>query len=181
MKLFLSACLLILSITGLAQTFPKKYVDSLTAVALARKNNDPVKLNRDSVLHLLFKANSPADRISMFYDIVLGYDELTPEKSLYYHRLILDSARKNNDKVLEAAVLAELGFITARNGSTAEGLKMIYASLEKAEKTGNAQAIGIAYNNLGNCYPQNRELSRKYYELALDFFPEGERLRFCYL
>jgi hypothetical protein len=122
MKKIFSGCLLLLSILGMAQTFPKAYVDSLTAVALARKNNNPIKLNRDSVLHLLFKTASPAARIRMFYDIVANYDELTPEQSLYYHRLILDSARKNNDKVLEAAVLAELGFITSRNGSTAEGL-----------------------------------------------------------
>jgi len=179
MKKIFSGCLLLLSTFGMAQTFPKAYVDSLTSVALARKSNNPIKLNRDSVLQLLFKASSPADRIGMFYDIVANYDELTPEQSLYYHRLILDSARKNNDKVLEASVLAELGFITSRNGRTADGLKMIYASLEKAEKTGNAQAIGIAYNNLGNCYPQNLELSRKYYELALDFSRKGNDYAFA--
>ncbi len=174
MKKILSIGLLLLSVSGMAQTFPKAYIDSLTSVALARKNNDPITLNRDSVLQLLFKATLPADRIRMFYDIVGNYDELTPEQALYYHQLILDSTRKNKDKVLEAAVLAELGFITSRNGKTAEGLKMIYQSLEKAEETGNAQAIGIAYNNLGNCYPNNIQLSKEYYNKALTFSRKGK-------
>ena len=181
MKYFLIACFLILSVSGMAQTFPKKYVDSLTAVALARKSTNPVRLNRDSVLQLLFKAPSPAARIGMFYDIVVNYDDLRPERSLYYHKLILDRARKGGDKVLEAAVQAELGFIICQNGNTSDGLKMIYESLEKAEATGNAQAIGIAYNNLGNCYPNNLQLSKQYMTKALEYARSGgDHLFTCY-
>ncbi|MEJ7674895.1 MAG: hypothetical protein WKF59_19905 [Chitinophagaceae bacterium] len=40
---------------------------------------------------------------------------------------------KRKDKVLEAVVMAELGYITSRNGNTGGGLKMIYQSLEQAE------------------------------------------------
>ncbi|MEO7444513.1 MAG: ATP-binding protein [Ferruginibacter sp.] len=157
----------------MAQIFPKKYVDSLTAVALSRKTNHPLLLNRDSVLHLLWLSPQPAQRIAMFYDIVAYSDELSPEQSLYYHTLILDGARKRNDKVLEASVLAEVGYITAKNGNTAGGLKMVYESLEKAEATGNAQAIGIAYNNLGNCYPNNPTLSKEYMTKSLQYARKG--------
>ncbi len=167
MKPFFIFCFLILSVTGRSQTFPKKLVDSLTAVALSHKCNHPLVLNRDSVLQLLWKAPLPADRIDMFYSIVAHYDELTPARSLYFHQLILQGAQNRNDLVLEAAVMAELGYITTINGNTTEGLKMIYQSLEKAEATGNAQAIGIAYNNLGNCYPNNKQLSREYWTKAL--------------
>ena len=124
MKHFFAACFLLLSVTGIAQTFPKKYVDSLTAVALARKSTHPLLLNRDSALQALWKAKDPADRIAMFYDIADYSDELSPERSLYYHRLILEGAQKRGDKVLEAAVMAELGYIISMNGNTAGGLKL---------------------------------------------------------
>ena len=173
MKYFLSVCFLLLSISGSAQTFPKKYVDSLTSVALSKKSSHPLKLNRNSALQKLWQSTSPADRIAIFYDIVAYSDELTPEKSLYYHQLILKEAKKRGDKVLEASVLAELGFITSMNGNTSQGLKMLYKSLKLAENTGNAQAIGIAYNNLGNCYPNNAQLSREYFTKALEYSRKG--------
>ncbi len=173
MKYFFSFCFLLMTIIGMAQTFPKKTVDSLTAIALSQKNNHPLQLNRDSVLVLLWKSNSAAERIAMFYDIADNSDELTPERSLYYHKLILDGARKRGDKVLEAAVMAELGYINCMNGNTAGGLKMIYESLQQAEATGNAQAIGIAYNNLGNCYPNNLQMSKDYMSKALEYSRKG--------
>ena len=173
MKHFFAACFLLLSVSAIAQTFPKKYVDSLTTVALARKSTHPLLLNRDSALQVIWKEKEPANRIAMFYHIVDYSDELTPEKSLYYHRLILEGAQKRGDKVLEAAVMAELGYIISMNGNTAGGLKIIYESLEKAEATGNAQAIGIAYNNLGNCYPNNPKLAREYMTNALAYARKG--------
>ena len=181
MEHFFAALFLLLSVTGYTQSFPKKYVDSLTQVVLARKSTHPLLLNRDSALQALWKAKELADQIAMFYDIVALSDELTPEKSLYYHRLILQGAQKRGDKVLEAAVMAELGFIVSRNGNTAGGLKIIYESLEKAETTGNAQAIGIAYNNLGNCYPNNPKLAREYMTKALAYARKGNDYLFaCY-
>jgi two-component system, NtrC family, sensor kinase len=173
MKQFLSVCLLVVSAACLAQTLPKKYVDSLTTVALSKKSTHPLILNRDSTLQSLWKAAEPADRIAMFYNIVAYSDQIAPEKSLYYHQLILEGAKKRGDKVLEASVLAELGYINCINGNTAGGLKMIYESLEKAEATGNAQAIGIAYNNLGNCYPNNLQLQREYMSKSLVYSRKG--------
>jgi two-component system NtrC family sensor kinase len=173
MKKIVVFCFLLLTISGTSQTFPKKYVDSLTTVALSKKSTHPLKLNRDKALQELWLASKPADRIAIFYDIVAYSDELTPERSLYYHKLILWGAQKRGDKVLEASVLAELGFITSRNGNTAEGLKMLYKALKLAENTGNAQAIGIAYNNLGNCYPNNLQLSKNYMTKALEYSRKG--------
>jgi len=181
MKQFFFFWLLLTSIVSSAQHFPKKYVDSLTAVALSKKSNHPLVLNRDSLLNLLWLSPEPAQRIAIFYDIVANYDELTPDKSLYYHQHILEGAQKRKDKVLEAVVMAELGYITSRNGNTAEGLKMIYRSLEQAEATGNAQAIGIAYNNLGHCYPNNPKMSRDYMTKALEYARKGNDFLFaCY-
>ena len=173
MKQLFSTCFLLLSITCMAQTFPKNYVDSLTAVALSTKSYYPLVLNRDSVLKLMWQPHSSADRITMFYNIVENSDLLTPEQSFYYEQLILDGAQKVGDKVLEAAVLAELGYLTTQNGNTAGGLKMIYKSLELAEATGNAEAISIAYGNLGLCYPNNIKLAKEYLLKALEYSRKG--------
>ena len=100
MKQFLAACFLLITAISSAQTFPKKYVDSLTAVALSKKSNYPLVLNRDSVLKLMWQPRSSADRIAMFYNIVDNSDLLTPEQALYYHQLILKGAQEAGDKVL---------------------------------------------------------------------------------
>ncbi len=179
MKTIFTACLLFMVIWGSSQNFPKKLVDSLTSVALSKKSSHPLALNRDSALQVLWKSSSIAERIAIFYDIVTYSDELTPKQSLYYHELILEGAKKRKDKVLEASVLAELGFITSMNGNTAEGLKMLYKSLELAEATGNAQALGIVYNNLGNCYPNNLQLSKNYYTKAYENSQKGNDYLFA--
>ena len=166
MKKYLIVVFLLLSVRAISQTFPKKVVDSLTAIALSHKCNHPIRLNRDSVIARLFLATSLRDRIDMFYDLILNYDVL---RSLNYHELVVEGAQKRGDKVLEAVAMSELGYRISINGNTANGLKMMYASLEKAEATGNAQAIGIAYNNLGNCYPNNNQLSREYWTKGLEY------------
>ena len=169
MKLFLSACFLLMTAISPAQTFPKKYVDSLTAVALSMKSNYPLVLNRDSVLKLMWQPNTSADRIVMFYNIIENSDLLTPEQALYYHQLILKGAQEVGDKVLEASVMAELGYVKSHNGNTADGLKMIYKALELAEGTGNAHAISIVYGSLGLCYPSNKKLAKEYYLRSLEY------------
>ncbi len=181
MKQLFSACFLLWSITSMAQTFPKKYVDSLTAIALSTKSNYPLVLNRDSVLKLMWQPNTSADRIVMFYNITDNSDLLTPEQALYYHQLILEGARKAGDKVLEASVMAELGYVRAQNGNTADGLKMIYKALELAEATGNAQAISIVYDDLGLCYPNNKKLAKEYYLRSLEYSRKANAyLNTCY-
>ena len=172
MKQLFTIWFLFLSLACTAQSFPKKYVDSLTAIALSKKNNKPTVLNRDSVLQLLWESPSIDDRISMYYDITYNYF-ITKERSGYYSKLILENAQKSGDKVLEAVVMAELGYgISTSN--TVKGLTMVYESLKKAEATGNARAIGIAYNNLGQCYPNNLKLSKEYYLKGLEYSRKGD-------
>ncbi len=156
-------------IKGTTQTFPKKYVDSLTATVLSYKSTYPLVINRDSLLQLIREPRSSEERILLSYNIVENSDWLTPEQGLYYYNLILKEAQKLGDKVLEATILAELGYTNSQNGNTASGLKMIYKALEMAEATGNGQAIGIAYGNLGLCYPNNNKLAKEYFVKSLEY------------
>jgi len=74
MKKNFSVCFLLVAIVCISQTFPKKYVDSLTAVALSKTSTHPLKLNRDSALQRLWQTTSPKERIAMFFDILTSSD-----------------------------------------------------------------------------------------------------------
>jgi two-component system NtrC family sensor kinase len=150
-------------------------VDSLIRVALSPKNNtrNMMSPNRDSLFEQLPFAKSPTERIRLIYEII-GYGVQNSKQGLKYHYKILDWARKNNDRIIEAVVSAELGFNFYDNGENTEGLKMDFAALKMAEKTGNGQAIGIAYGNLASCYyPVNISLQKFYWQKSLPYTHAG--------
>jgi two-component system NtrC family sensor kinase len=153
----------------------KTNVDSLIKVAISAIENDKtfVPNNPDSLLKRLFVDRSPAARIRMVYDIILlDNGELNPARALYYHHKILDLAKKNHDPIVEAVITGELGYTLCQDGDAPEGLKMLFDALQLAEKTGNKQAIGTVYNNLGNCV-DNNEVSISYYKKALKYSTAG--------
>jgi signal transduction histidine kinase len=142
--------------------------DSLVKVAISLNRNDKVisPHNPDSLLRTLFVNKSPAARIRTVYDIILlDNGELDPEHALYYHHKILEMARKNHDPAVEAVITAELGYTLHQDGDFPEGLKMMFDALKLAEKTGNKQAIGIVYDNLGVC-SDNLQVAISYFRNA---------------
>ncbi len=150
-------------------------VDSLIRVALLPKNNtrNTISPNRDSLFGQLPFAKSPKERIRLIYQII-GYGVQNSKQGLKYHYKILDWARKNDDRISEAVVAAELGFNFYDNGDNTEGLKMDFAALKMAEKTGDSQAIGIAYGNLASCYyPVNISLQKFYWQKSLRYTQAG--------
>ena len=144
-------------------------VDGLVrlAISLNAKEESIIPQNPDSLLQTLFVIKSSAARIRTIYDIILlDNGELNPARALYYHHKILDQARKNNDPIVEAVITGELGFTLYQDGNAPEGLKMIFDALKLAEKTGNKQAIGTVYDNLGVC-TDNTNVSIAYLKKAL--------------
>ena len=173
MKRSLMCLLLIFYISHAAGQ--KINIDSLIKVAISLDGNDKAVIphNPDSLLRTLFVSKSPADRIKKLYDIIsLDNGELNPVQALYYHHKILDLAKENYDPVVEAVITGELGFTMYGDGDTPEGLKMIFEALKLAEKTGNKQAIGTVYDNLGVC-SENVEVSIGYYKKALQYSMAG--------
>jgi two-component system NtrC family sensor kinase len=178
-KIALSSCLLLLLGPVWAQ---KINMDSLVRVAISMNSNMKPQAapNRDSLLKQLPFIKSPAARIQRIYDLILNYGQLNPKEALYYHHKILDLTRKNNDPVGESVILSELGATVAKSGDNVEGVKIVLEALKLAEKTGNNQAIGIAYNNLGRCY-DNVDLQKRYFLKALKFSQAGnDDLFTCY-
>jgi two-component system NtrC family sensor kinase len=159
-------------------------VDSLVRVVISRSSGNDgssatILPNRDSLLNLLPSTKSPAARIKLIYDIILNNGELDPTRAFYYHRKILDLTRKNNDAIGESVIMGELGYTICQNGDIAEGLKMLYKALQLAEKTGNKQAIGTVYDNLGVCYPGNLNLQKSYFSKALKYSLAGGDIFFA--
>ena len=132
-------------------------LDSLTQIVLQQSSKfKPLATpNRDSILNQIPLSKSSSDRIKMMYDIILNSGELNSKAALYYHHKILDLSRKNNDQVSESVILSELGYTITKNGDQQEGIKIILDGLKLAQKTGNNQAIGICFDNLGVCSTNN--------------------------
>ena len=150
-------------------------VDSLIKVAISFNKKYEAGTpphNPDSLLRTLYHSKS-AERIRKVYDIILlDNGELDPAKALYYHHKILDTATKHHDDIVKAVITGELGFTLYQNGDAPAGQKMIFDALTLAEKTGNKQAIGTVYDNLGVCAEDNDE-SLTYYKKAFKYSIAG--------
>lgn len=108
--------------------------------------------NRDSLIKTIYFEKTDSARIKVIYDIIENNGMLDPKKAIYYHTAILEETKKHNDKIGEAVITTELGYTVANISSMAKGTEMIFDALKMAEKTGNQQAIGIAYHNLALNY-----------------------------
>jgi two-component system NtrC family sensor kinase len=151
-------------------------VDSLVKIAISLnvKEEAIIPQNPDSLLRTLSVTKSPAARIRTVYDIILlDNGELNPTRALYYHHKILDLANENHDAIVEAVITGELGYLLYEDGDAPEGLKMIFDALKLAEKTGNKQAIGTVYDNLGIC-TDNTDASIAYFKKALQYSLAGD-------
>lgn len=111
----------------------------------------------DSLISNIYTEKTDTGRIRRIYDIHNGIGAIDPGNVINYHQKMLDQSRKNKDKVGEAVILAELGYIIYYCGNTTQGTGLILDALKLAEGTGNQQAIGIAYNNLGICQPDKEK------------------------
>jgi hypothetical protein len=108
--------------------------------------------NYDSLIGIIYHATSDSERISRIFDVIENNGPINPKDRIYYHKKILEEAKKNKDKIGEAVIAAELGYWVAINDDLSDGTKMIFDALQMAEKTGNQRAIGIAYHDLALIY-----------------------------
>ena len=138
------------------QAEQKINIDSLIGVALKDSMRINFGMNKDSLLRLLPSAKTAAKRIKLVYQII-DYGRDLSARSLQYHYKILEWSRKHNDPVIEAIITAELGFSQYSNGDNVIGIKNCIAAVKMAEKTKNAQAIAIVYDNLENCTTDKNE------------------------
>jgi len=149
----------------------KLNIDSLIKVALTDSTKIIFAANKDSLFKLLPAAKPAAARIKLMYQII-DYGRDVAMSGLRYHYKILDWARKNNDPVTEAAIMAEIGYNQAANGDNAAGIKTCFAALKIAERTKNPQAIGIVYENLASC-PREFNAAKLYITKALQYSKAG--------
>ena len=80
--------------------------------------------------------------------ILYEVNTLSPQDRIDYSKKILDLSKKQNDKVLESVITAELGYLLAYYGNDLQGLELVYSALEMAQQHQSKQALGIIYNDL---------------------------------
>ena len=167
-------CIAILLFTSFRLLAQDKQADSLISIALSMKTpvSHTVSFVRENLLDS-FSAPIPLNRKLdlMYYAINNGWDVSAAGLSFYYK--IGDWAKKNNNPEIEAAITAELGYNTRMNGNSDEGLKLCFAALELAKKTGNNRIIGIAYENIAVCSSDKLQTSLEYYFKSLHYSLAG--------
>ena len=171
MKIFYLVLFFTLSIVSAnAQTADTSInIDSLLRIVLADTTKANLSANKDSLFKLLPSAKPVAKRLKLVYRIINSSPDVSAQ-SLNYHYKILNWAKKNNDRVTEAVITAELGHNISENGDDGAGVKTCFSALKIAEQTGNKQALGLVYGNLSICYRDNNlVLSKTYAEKALRF------------
>ena len=165
--LVLSAFLLWGTVTS--QT--KKDIDSLVQLGLSKKNTVKydANINRDSLLQCIYKAKVTSQRIELTYQITAYNGILSQNEALGYYDKLLKHSRKIHDTAFEAMLMSEIAYNIGVNGNTASALAMLEDALVIAKRSGNDEALGIVYANLGVSYPQNNEVQRKYFHLGLKY------------
>ena len=103
-----------------------------------------------------------------------------PVKALYYYKKLLALSQKLNDKVAEAVVQVETGYALYMMGNTVAGSELLHKASRMAEKTGNQQAIGIAYDNLAIIYEDVQKQNELWKKALLASTAAKDYLFMCY-
>ena len=146
-------------------------IDSLVNLGFSQKSTAKYypNINRDSLLQCVYKSDTTKKRVDLAYQIT-SFNGILPQKeALKYYDKLLKYSQKVGDKPFEAIVMSEIAYYIAINGNTASALAMLTKALAIAKTSGNNQAIGIVYANLGVSYPQNLEMKKKYFQLGLKY------------
>ena len=123
----------------------------------------------DSLINTMYNEKTDSARIKRIYDIIENNGSLNPKYVIYYQTKILEQTKRHNDKICESVITAELGYSMANISDLAKGTAMMFDALKMAEKTGNNQAIGIAYHDLALIFSfaNDAEKSMGYFTKAL--------------
>ena len=125
----------------------------------------------DSLLIEIAKAKADTSRVWLMNEILYKTNSLSQNDRIVYSKKILDLAVKQNDKILESIITAELGYILAINGNKLQGSELAFNALEMAEKHQNKLALGIIYQDLAICFKDDKV---KYREFLFKALPNSE-------
>ena len=149
--------------------------DSLIRLALLLKSvaGTGSLPNHDSLFRRLTLTQSADERIDLVNKIINNGLDISSE-GLAYHYKILDWSKKNKDPLIEAVIIANIGYNIYMNGNSEDGVRLGFTALKQAQKIGNNRVIGIVYENLGVCFRSQRQLELEYLHTALSFSKAGE-------
>lgn len=125
----------------------------------------------DSLLIEIANAKADTSRVRLIGEILYKTNSLSQNDRIAYSKKILDLAVKQNEKILESIITAELGYILAINGNKLQGSELAFNALEIAEKHQNKLALGIIYQDLAICFKDDKV---KYKEFLFKALPNSE-------
>ncbi len=138
-----------------------------TFICILASGSEAQNKAADAFLNELSKAEADSSRIGFMNKILYVTNDLTQQERIDYSKKILDIAKKQNDKVLESVITAEMGYIIAINGNTLEGAELAFSALEMAQQHKNKQALGIIYQDLAVCFRNDSAKHKQYLLMAL--------------
>ena len=121
----------------------------------------------DSLLAEMGKAKNDSIRVRLMNTIIYRTPGMSQQNRIDYSKKILNLAKSNNDKILEAIITAEIGYILAINGNSLEGAELCFRALEMAERVNSKLALGIIYQDLAVCYIDDTVRSIKFIHKAI--------------
>ena len=121
----------------------------------------------DSLLVEMGKAKNDSIRVRLMNTIIYKTPDMSQQNRIDYSKKILNLAKSNNDKILEAIITAEIGYILAINGNSLEGAELCFRALEMAERVNSKLALGIIYQDLAVCYIDDTVRSIKFIHKAI--------------
>jgi signal transduction histidine kinase len=128
------------------------FIAGLCLVSAQQKNNfnvtDSLKYYRQAYARVKNDQN-----LMLLYDFESAYyRRINTDSSLFFAHLVLDLAKKNNNKLMEGLALSDIEYPLRERGDLAEALNIQFQTLEIAKQEKSQFGVGIALNDIGNTY-----------------------------
>jgi tetratricopeptide (TPR) repeat protein len=151
-KFFISAFLLVLSFTILAQNQQKI----------------------DSLLKVLKTTGKDTNAVNIYNDLCKEYCNNDAEKAMQYANLGLELSNKINDKKGLSICYKNIGQINSNQGNFNEAIDYYTKSLKTDKEQGNKEGIGLSYKYIGIIFYRQckYDTAIEYYNKALKIFEE---------
>ena len=95
------------------------------------------------VIKLFEEAKNDSVRVDILRSVYNFSDVMSVDSIKYYYTLFKTISQKQNDKVVEAANMSQMGYYLFLNGDPVKGLQLTTEALHIAEHTNNAMALGM--------------------------------------
>jgi tetratricopeptide (TPR) repeat protein len=114
----------------------------------------------DSFLQKIAAEKNDDKRIDLYNNFHSGISEVDPALDMQYAQKILMQSKKNNDKIIEAMALSQIGYDYRAFGNTSKSLEYNLKATSLSKQTGNEKLINNTGLNLAHIYKDQADYSK---------------------